>query len=98
MARSSHRLLWRIAWRNLLRHRKRNLTTALAIALGFAGVTVLGGYMIRMENYLSVQAIYLGHAGHLSIYSPKGLERALADPQHADLSASDQKTILAAIG
>ena len=39
---------WRIALRNLSRNRRRNLVTASAIALGYAGLVVLGGYATRV--------------------------------------------------
>lgn len=50
-----------------------------------------------MEDYLAAQAIYLYHAGHLSVYRPTGIERALVDPDKSDLSAQDQKNIVSAI-
>lgn len=85
--------LWSLAWRNLLRHARRNLTTGLAIALGFAGVVLLGGYMMRMENYLATQGIYLNHVGQLAVYKKHGLDRHLIEPEKFSLSPSQQDTI-----
>jgi putative ABC transport system permease protein len=88
--------LWKMAWRNVRLHLRRSLITGLAIAFGYAGVLLLGGYMIRMENYLSIQGIYLNHVGHLAIYKKDGLDRHLASPEKYNLSRDDQDQITAA--
>jgi putative ABC transport system permease protein len=71
---------WRIAVRNLSRNRRRNLVTATAIALGYAGIVVLGGYANRVEALLRTMAVYLQHGGHLAVYARGGLERAESKP------------------
>lgn len=84
---------WKIAWRNLGRHYRRNLTTGLAITFGFTGVVLLGGYMLRMDRYLATQGIYLSHVGHISIYKKGGVDHALTEPERYTLSAEDQNNI-----
>jgi putative ABC transport system permease protein len=88
---------WKVAWRNLRRHWKRNLSTGLAIGIGFAGIVLLGGYLLRMEAYLNTQTIYLNHVGHLAIYKKGGLDRFLSQPERYGLSADDQTKIVAAV-
>lgn len=71
---------WRIAVRNLARNRRRNLVTASAIAIGYAGIVVLGGYANRVEALLRTTSVYLQHGGHLAVYARGGLERAESKP------------------
>ncbi len=89
-------VFWKMAWRNLRLHYRRSLITGLAIAFGFCGVVLLGGYMMRMENYLKTQGIYLSHSGHISIYKKDGLQKHLTDPDLYSLTPEDQQKILAA--
>jgi len=90
---------WRLAARNLRRNRRRNLATGLAIALGFAGLSILGGYLTRVELFLRTNAVYLQHGGHIAVYRTGGLERASARPaRHAldvDLQARIRDSIAA---
>lgn len=71
---------WRTAARNLYRNRRRNLATAVAIALGSAAMVLLGGYAIRVERFLRANTVYLQRVGHLVVYPAGGLEGALAQP------------------
>lgn len=87
---------WRIAARNLGRNRRRNLATLLAVALGFAGLALLGGYVTRVEAFLRTNAVYLQHGGHVAVYGRGGLDRAVARPSRHSLSAGDQAAIASA--
>jgi len=84
---------WRIAIRNLRRNRRRNLSTGLAIALGYAAVVLLGGYATRIEGLLRTTSVYLQHVGHVAIFKPGGMERAAAKPSGYAFSAEEQRTI-----
>jgi putative ABC transport system permease protein len=86
-------IFWSMAWRNLILHRRRSMITGTAIAFGFCGVVLLGGYMMRMENYLKTHGIYLSHVGHIAIYKKDGLEKYLTDPELYNLSLEDQQNI-----
>jgi putative ABC transport system permease protein len=88
---------WTLALRNLRRHRRRNLVTGLAIALGYAGLAVLFGYAGFAERLLRVGAVYMQHRGHLAVYAKDGLRRAEAKPSAYALSPEAQETILAAL-
>ncbi len=85
---------WKLSWRNLGRNRRRNLATGAAIAFGYAGLLLLGGYIVRVEHYLRVNSIYLNHSGHISIYRKDGLERYLTKPSRYSLSPDEQNRIL----
>jgi putative ABC transport system permease protein len=89
---------WRLAARNLVRNRRRNLATAVAIALGFAGLVLFGGYAIRIERFLRTNTVYLMHTGHLAIYREGGLEKFAAQPARFALPAAEQQRLLEALG
>jgi putative ABC transport system permease protein len=84
---------WRLALRNLARNRRRNLATGVAIAFGFAGMMLLGGYAIRIESFLRTNAVYLQHVGHLAIYKEGGLEKAATKPSKYGLDAAEQARV-----
>jgi putative ABC transport system permease protein len=88
---------WKLALRNLARHRRRNLVTGLAIALGYAGLAILFGYAGFAERLLRVGAVYMQHRGHLAVYAKDGLRRAEAKPSAYALPPDAQETILAAL-
>jgi len=83
----------RLSLRNLARNKKRNLATGSAIALGFAGILMLGGYSYRAENFLRVHTVYVAHTGHLAIFAPEGLRKFQDKPKRHSLSPDDQREI-----
>lgn len=87
---------WRIAARNLRRNRRRNLATGLAVALGFAGLALLGGYVTRVEAFLRTNAVYLQHGGHVTVYHAGALDRVVARPARYSLDEREQALILEA--
>lgn len=54
-----------LAWRNLLRNRRRSLVTLVAMVLGLVAVLLFGGY-IRDINY-ALQSDFVRLTGHLQI-------------------------------
>jgi putative ABC transport system permease protein len=88
---------WTLALRNLRRNRRRNVATAVAVALGYAGMVLFGGYIARIEAFIRTTTVYLQHAGHVSIYREGGLEKSLARPAQHTLTAGQQTRILAAV-
>lgn len=54
-----------LAWRNLLRNRRRSLMTLVAMVLGLIAVLLFGGY-IRDINY-SLQTNFVTSTGHLQL-------------------------------
>jgi putative ABC transport system permease protein len=88
---------WRLALRNLRRNRRRNLVTGVAIALGYAGLLLLGGYAAGVERLTRTSTVYLQHLGHLRIYARGGFVKAQAKPAAYALSPEVQEKIAAAI-
>lgn len=83
------KLYRKIAWRSLLKNKRRSLATGLAIAAGYAGLCLLGGYILRTERYLRVNSIYINHSGHLSIYKNGGPDFFYSDPKKYQLKGED---------
>ncbi len=54
-----------LAWRNLLRNRRRSLTTLLAMSVGLVAVLLFGGY--RSNIIYGTQTGFVQHSGHLQI-------------------------------
>lgn len=86
---------WRLAVRNLRRNRRRNLSTGLAIALGYAAVVMLGGYAHFIDGLLGTGSVYLQGMGHVSVHRPGGLARAVAKPSGYSFSPDEQREIAA---
>jgi putative ABC transport system permease protein len=89
---------WRLAVRNLRRNRRRNMATLLAIALGYAGMVLFGGYISRIELFLRTTTVYLQHGGHVAVYAREGLDKSMARPARHSLDAGAQARILSAAG
>ncbi|HIH2672159.1 TPA: ABC transporter permease, partial [Burkholderia cenocepacia] len=56
---------WVLAFRNLLRNRRRSSTTLLAMVVGLTAILLFGGYA-RDINY-GLQTSYVRQGGHLQI-------------------------------
>lgn len=84
---------WRLALRNLARNKRRNFATGMAIALGFAALLALGGYVNRVEKYLRNYTIYGARTGHIVIYKKEGFEKFSVRPKVYSLTESDQEKI-----
>lgn len=85
---------WRLALRNLLRNKRRNFATGMAIALGFAALLALGGYINRVEKYLRVYTIYTARTGHVVIYKKDGFEKFSVRPREYSLNPAEQAQII----
>ncbi len=85
---------WKLAFRSLLRNRRRSVVTGLAIALGFAGLLLLGGYRVRMARVIRVSSVYLQHVGDVSVYARGGLGMAEAKPAAYALSREAEDVIV----
>ncbi|MBC7861094.1 MAG: ABC transporter permease, partial [Burkholderiaceae bacterium] len=57
--------LWSLALRNLLRNRRRSVTTLLAMVVGMVAILLFGGY--RSNIVYGTQTGFVQHSGHLQI-------------------------------
>ena len=70
----------KIALRNILKNRRRSLVTLLAIALGFAAVSLFHGYTHEVNEGLRASAIRGESLGHLTIYKKGWLQAGKTEP------------------
>lgn len=69
----------RLAFRNLLRNRRRSLYTILAVAVGFAAINVFGGFTDYIFSNLRESFVYLQGNGHLVIFKNGALRNDTPD-------------------
>ena len=79
-------LIWRIAWRSFLRHRRRSIITGLAIALGLAMMLVFLGLAQDAHNRMAELGIRLGSGNVLiqgkGFQEEQTLDSVVRDPGH----------------
>jgi len=60
-------LVFKIAWRNILRHKRRSVFAILTIMVGVTGIVLFGGFI--EANYIGLrESIIRGQYGHLQIH------------------------------
>ena len=83
----------RLALRNILRNKRRSLVTLLAIAVGFAAISLFRGYVHNMYSGLKTMAIRGEGLGHLTIFKAGWLEKGKLDPEKYMFSKTEIKEI-----
>ena len=87
-------LTWvKIAFRNLLKNRRRSFFTISAIAFGFAAVNLLGGFTDYVFKGLEESYVYAYGNGHLSVFKKGFLTDGALDPTRYLLEQQDVRTI-----
>ncbi len=71
--------LLKVAWRNILRHRRRSLVTLLAVVSGVAGVVVFGGFVQASYEGLR-ESVIRSQYGHLQLYREGYQRHHRSDP------------------
>ncbi len=61
---------WRLAGRNLLRHRRRTLLTGSIVVVGFVAVTMTAGFIVQTFEALRFATID-AQGGHLRLFDPR---------------------------
>ncbi len=87
-------LEWKIAFKNLFRNKWRTIATLSAVMTGFCGLGLLGGYIIRTENYLRVNTVYINHNGHFSIFTKDGIDMFARDPKKYQINKNDIRRVI----
>lgn len=82
-----------LAWRNLLRNRRRSVMTLIAMALGLTAVLLFGGY-VRDINY-AMQTDFVQRTGHLQIQHRDNFRFGSGNP--AAYGIADYARIIAAV-
>lgn len=87
----------KLALRGLARNRNRSLVTLLAMAFGFAAISLFAGYTHNVYDGLSRQAIYGELLGHLTIQK-RGMDTAgKLDPERYLLTGDEVARMTALI-
>ncbi|MBI5018276.1 MAG: ABC transporter permease [Deltaproteobacteria bacterium] len=85
--------LLRIAFRNVLKNRRRSLIAALAIAFGYMAVCTFKGYTHDSYEQISTGAIYVESPGHLVIFKQGFLEEGRLDPEKYLFSGAELQRV-----
>jgi putative ABC transport system permease protein len=80
---------WKIAYRNLLRNKRRSLAFCIAMTFTVCGLTLLGGYIERNESLMRTISVYLAQNGHLSIYQKDGADKFSLSPKKYQIKNED---------
>jgi putative ABC transport system permease protein len=87
----------KIAFRNIVKNRRRSLTTLLAIAVGFTAISLFQGYMDRTYWGLRLMAICGEGLGHLTIYKQGWLEKGKITPNEYMFSKNEIQRVMALV-
>jgi len=86
-------MIWKIAFRNLVKNGRRSVTTALAIGVGGLAALLLGGFVTSI--WYGVQTSMIQDQGNLQIYRNGYLEFGAANPE--DYTIPDWSAAIALI-
>lgn len=86
-------MIWKIAFRNLLKNARRSVMTALAIGVGGLAALLLGGFVTSI--WFGVQTAMIQEQGNLQVYRDGYLEFGAANPE--DYTITDWKAAVAAL-
>lgn len=86
-------MIWKFAYRNLLRNKRRSLSTGVAICVGFVGLNLLGAYIYRSKMALDVTSVYSAQKGHVSLYKKDSIEQYQIKPKKFIFNADEQKEV-----
>lgn len=86
-------MIWKFAFRNLLRNKRRSLSTGVAITVGFVGLNLLGAYIYRSKMALDTTSVYSAQKGHVSIYKKDAIEQYQIKPKKYVFSLEEQQQV-----
>jgi len=84
----------KIAFRNILKNRRRSFVTLLAIATGFAAVSLFRGYADNTYWGLRQMAVRGEGLGHLTVYKDGWLNKGKIDPDRYMFSKEEIQRII----
>ena len=84
----------KIAFRNIVKNRRRSLVTLGAIAVGFAAVSIFKGYAANTYDGLRNSAIRGEGLGHLTIYKTGWLDKGHLDPEKYMMTRKETEGII----
>jgi len=84
---------FKLALRGLMRNRRRSLVTLLAIAFGFAAISLFAGYTHNVYGGLARQSIHGEMLGHLTLSKSGMRKEGKLNPERYLLSATEVASI-----
>jgi len=85
--------IFKLALRGLTRNRRRSMVTLLAIAFGFAAITLFAGYTHNVYDGMSRGAIHTEMLGHLTLNKRGMRKEGKLDPERYLLTANEVDTL-----
>ena len=74
-------MFFKISFLNLFRNKRRTVSTALAICIGFVGLNLLGAYIYRIKKALDSTSVYSALNGHIKLYKKDSLVQFTIRPK-----------------
>lgn len=88
---------FKIAFRSLLKNRRRSLFTVLAVGIGFSAVNVFGGFTEYIFSSLQESFIYAEGNGHITIFKEGFRTKGKIDPVSYLITEDEIKDISEAL-
>lgn len=82
-------MIFRLAYLNLFRNKRRSLSTGLAICIGFVGLNLLGAYIFRVKKALDTTSVYSALHGHVKLFKEDSLVQFSLKPKKFILEAEE---------
>lgn len=73
-------MLIKMAWRNILRNRRRSLATILALTIGTTAILLFGGFIASI--FYGLQSNLFSEKGHIHIYSKGYMDYGAIEPEN----------------
>lgn len=74
-------MIFKLAYLNLFRNKRRTLSTGLAICIGFVGLNLLGAYIFRVKKALDTTSVYSALHGHVKLFKEDSLVQFSLKPK-----------------
>lgn len=74
-------MIFKLAYLNLFRNKRRSLSTGLAICIGFVGLNLLGAYIFRVKKALDTTSVYSALHGHVKLFKAESLVQFSLKPR-----------------
>jgi putative ABC transport system permease protein len=88
----------KLAFRNVLRNKRRSFITIIAIGVGFASISLYHGYIHNAYNGLRLLAVYVEGLGHLRINKAGWQDKGKLEPEKYMFSKEETEKIRRLVG
>ena len=83
----------KLAFRNILKSRRRTFVTLIAVGFGFASISLFQGYIHSIYEGLRASAIHGSGIGHLTLYAKGWEAHGKSDPEAYMITGEDMEKI-----